>query len=131
MTYYQYTTQTTHIQTILKQFNALHQNLDFTAETETDNKIHYLDITIHRTSKNWNISIYRKPTFTDTIIPYTSNNPTQHKFTAVRFMYNRLNTLLPSILVQTQVRVWRLRGRGVLTVCANDPTQLRSGWAGG
>jgi hypothetical protein len=26
------------IQTILREFNALHQNLDFTAETETDNK---------------------------------------------------------------------------------------------
>jgi hypothetical protein len=38
------------------------------------------------------VSIYRKPTFTDTIIPYTSNHPTQHKFAAVRFLYNRLNT---------------------------------------
>ena len=37
-------------------------------------------------------SIYRKPTFTDTIIPYTSNHPTQHKYTAVKFLYNRLNS---------------------------------------
>jgi hypothetical protein len=28
----------------------------------------------------------------DTIIPYTSNDPKQHKFAAVRFLYNRLNT---------------------------------------
>ena len=26
------------------------------------------------------------------IIPYTSNHPTQHKFAAVRFLYNRLNS---------------------------------------
>jgi hypothetical protein len=41
---------------------------------------------------NIKISIYRKPTFTNTIIPYTSNHPTQHKFAAVRFLYSRLNT---------------------------------------
>jgi len=67
-------------------------NLKFTAETETNNKINYLDVTIHKTSTNWKISIYRRPTFTDTIIPYTSNHPAQHKEAAVRFLYNRLNT---------------------------------------
>jgi hypothetical protein len=39
-----------------------------------------------------NIAVFRKPTFTDTIIPYTSNHPTQHKFAAIRFLYNRLNS---------------------------------------
>ena len=37
-------------------------------------------------------AIYRKPTFTDTIIPFNSNHPTQHKYAAVRHLYNRLNT---------------------------------------
>jgi hypothetical protein len=36
--------------------------------------------------------MYRKPTFTDTITLYTSNHPTQHKFAAIGFLYNRLNT---------------------------------------
>jgi hypothetical protein len=36
--------------------------------------------------------VCRKPTFTDTIIPYTPNHPTQHKYAAVRFHYNRLHT---------------------------------------
>jgi len=54
--------------------------------------INYLDITIHGTPTDWKMSIYRMPTFTDTIIPYTSNHPTQHKFAAIRFLYNRLNT---------------------------------------
>ena len=82
----------TDIQAILTDFNTLHPNLKFTAETETDNMINYLDVTIHRTPTDWKMSIYRKPTFTDTIIPYTSNHPTQHKFAAVRYLYNRLNT---------------------------------------
>jgi len=51
-----------------------------------------LDFTIHKTTTNWKISIYRKPTHTDTIIPYTSNHPAQHKYPAIRFLYNRLNT---------------------------------------
>ena len=82
----------TDIQTILNDFNAIHPKLKFTAEIETDNKINYLDVTIHRTPTDWKMSIYRMPTFTDTIIPYTSNHPTQHKFAAIRFLYNRLNT---------------------------------------
>ena len=49
------------IQTILTDFNELHPNLKFTAETETDNMINYLDVTVHRTPTDWKISIYRKP----------------------------------------------------------------------
>ena len=70
----------------------IHQNMKFTAEIESDNKINFLDTTIHRTPTNWVISIHRKPTFTDTIIPYSSNHPAQHKYAAARFLYNRLHT---------------------------------------
>jgi hypothetical protein len=35
------------IQAILDDFNALHQNLKFTAKMEENNTINYLDITIH------------------------------------------------------------------------------------
>jgi len=52
----------------------------------------YLDITIHRTPTGWKTSIHRKPTFTDSIIPYSSNHPAQHKYAAVRYLYNRLHT---------------------------------------
>jgi hypothetical protein len=78
----------TDIQTILNDFNAIHPKLKFTEEAETNNKINYIDINIHRTPTDWRISIYRKPTFTDTIIPYTSNHPIQHKFAP----YYKLNT---------------------------------------
>ena len=82
----------TDIQTILNDFNAIHPKLNFMAEIETGSMINYLGITIHRTPTDWKMSIYRKPLFTDTIMPYTSNHPTQHKFAAIRFLYNRLNT---------------------------------------
>ena len=37
-------------------------------------------------------SIYRKPSFMDSIIPYSSNHPPQHKHAALRYLHNRLNT---------------------------------------
>ena len=80
------------IQTILADFNTLHPNQQFTAEMEENNTINYLDITIHRTPTNWKTVIYRKPTFTDTIITHMSNHPSKHKYTAVKFLYNRLRT---------------------------------------
>ena len=79
------------IQAILDDFKALHQNLQFTAELEENNTINYLDITIQKTTTSSKTSIYRKPTFTDTIMPYMSNRPTRHKYAAVKFLYDRLN----------------------------------------
>jgi len=82
----------TKIQKILDDFNSLHHKLQFTAETEKGHTLNYLDISIHRTTTNMRTAIYRKPTFTDTIIPFTSNHPTHHKYAAVRHLYYRLNT---------------------------------------
>jgi hypothetical protein len=72
------------IQKILDDFNSVHPKLQFTAETEKDRTLNYLDIAIHRIPTNISTTIYRKPTFMDTIIPFTSNHPTHHKYTTVR-----------------------------------------------
>jgi hypothetical protein len=82
----------TDINSIHKDFNAIHPNMEFTEETESSNSINYLDITIYKIPTNWVTSIYRKPTYTDTIIPYSTNHPAQHKYAAIRFLHNRLNT---------------------------------------
>ena len=79
------------IQTILAEFKTLHTKLQFTVEVEKDNTINYLDVNIHRTPSDWKTAIYRKPTFTGTIIPYTPNHPLQHKYAALRFLCNRLH----------------------------------------
>jgi hypothetical protein len=57
-----------------------------------NHKLNYLDITIHRTPTNIKKTVYRKPTFTDTIIPLNSNHPAHHKYAAIRFLFNRLNS---------------------------------------
>jgi len=82
----------TDIHAILHEFNFIHPHLQFTQETEQNNAINHLDITIHKTLTNIKISIHKKPTFTDSIIPYISSHPTQQKHAAVRFLYNRLKT---------------------------------------
>jgi hypothetical protein len=48
----------------LTDFNTIHPKLHFTAETEQNNTINYLDISIHKTAHNIKIAIYKKPTFT-------------------------------------------------------------------
>jgi hypothetical protein len=70
----------------------MHPNLHFTHEAESTNTINYLDVTINRRNNHMDIAIYRKPTYTDAIIPYTSNHPPAHKYAAIRYMYNRLET---------------------------------------
>ena len=65
----------TNIQTILKDFHALHPKLHFTAEAERDHTLHCLDISLHRTPTNVRTAIYRKPTFADTIIPTPVSTP--------------------------------------------------------
>jgi len=38
------------------------------------------------------IDIYRKPTYTDVIIPNDSCHPREHKMAAIVYMNNRMNT---------------------------------------
>jgi hypothetical protein len=87
-----YDNQHTDINTITHEFNTLYSNIHFTHEDEHNKHINYLDTTIQRHNSLISLSVYRKPTYTDSIIPYDSNHPTQHKYAAVRFLYNRLDT---------------------------------------
>ena len=72
--------------------NSLHPKLRFTAETEDDCTLNYLDLSIRITPTGLRTAIFRKPTFTDTIIPFNSNHPIQHKYATVRYLYNRLES---------------------------------------
>ena len=80
------------IQEIINDFNSLHPKLRCMAETEDDCTLNYLDLSIRRTPTGLRTAIFRKPAFTDTIIPFTSNHPMQHKYATVRYLYNRLNS---------------------------------------
>jgi len=87
-----YDSHLTNIHAVLDDFISMQPNFQYTEEMEQNNTLNYLDITIHKTPTNIKISIYRKPIFIDTLIPYTSNHPIQYKYAAIRFLYNRLNS---------------------------------------
>jgi hypothetical protein len=46
----------TSIQTVLTDFNSIHPNLHFTAETDQRNSIHHLDISIQETARHIKIA---------------------------------------------------------------------------
>jgi hypothetical protein len=82
---------TMNIEDLLHCFNNLTPKLKFTLEKEVESKINFLNLTIHREHNNFSTDIYRKPTFTDTIIPSDSCHPEEHKLAAVRYLYNRMD----------------------------------------
>ncbi|KAK5650241.1 hypothetical protein RI129_001270 [Pyrocoelia pectoralis] len=68
-------------------------NIKFTLETENNNSINFLDLTITRNTNNIEYDIYRKPTTTDVIIPFHSFHAPQIKSAAFNFLFNRLLTI--------------------------------------
>ena len=87
-----YDRTTTEIDNVLESFNKLMPTMKFTMEKEKNNRINFLDITIVKEHNKLTFDIYRKPTTTDSIIPYDSCHPIEHKLAAVRYLTNRMNT---------------------------------------
>jgi hypothetical protein len=63
--------------------------IKFTIEKELNDSISFLDLTIHREEENLLLSIYRKPTQTDIIIPNDSFHQYEHKFSSSNYLLNR------------------------------------------
>jgi len=86
-----YDTNLTNINKIRTIFNTLTPTLKFTLEKLSEHHINFMDLTIHNTKSMFSFSIYRKPTFTDIIIPAESSHPSEHKHAAIRYLTNRLH----------------------------------------
>ena len=99
----------TDIQAILTDFNSVHPKLHFIAEIDQNNTLNSLDVSIHKTQNNIKTSIYRKPTFAETVIPYTSNHPIQQKYAAIKFLYNRLKKRHTSYTTKNTTRKINLK----------------------
>jgi hypothetical protein len=98
------------IEQIHTELNGLQQCLIFKLTTEENNAISYLDLTLTRLNDSIDISVFRKPTTTDTTIHYTSNHPTEHKLAAFRYMVNRSNNLpfKPEVKQQQENTIWHI-----------------------
>jgi hypothetical protein len=69
--------------------NSLNKNIQFTMEIG-GNCINFLDLSISILNNQLHFDIFRKPTFTDTVIPSNSNHPAHIKSSAFYSLTNRL-----------------------------------------
>ena len=67
----------------LNYFNSCHENIKFTSEKETNNKLSFLDIEISRDKNQFITSVYRKPTFSGVFSHFDSFIPRGYKFNLV------------------------------------------------
>jgi len=79
------------IHTTIHKWNPHYTRLEPT--TETDSRINYLELLITRNPTKLVISIFRKPTSTDTATNFYSNHSLEHKVAAYRFHIERIFTL--------------------------------------
>lgn len=70
--------------------NSQYPTINFTLEKEENKSINFLDITITRINSSLEFKIYRKPTYTDAIIPNSSNHPHNIKMSAFHSFIDRL-----------------------------------------
>jgi len=88
-----YDSTRTTCESILQYTNGVHNNLRLEPAIETNSRINYLDLLITRNPPKLGISVFRKPTSTDTTINFYSNHPLEHKLAACRFHIERMFTL--------------------------------------
>ena len=72
-----------HLKLFLNYFNLCHENIKFTSEKETNNKLSFLDIEISRDKNQFITSVYCKPTFSGVFSHFDSFIPRSYKFNLV------------------------------------------------
>jgi len=82
----------TNVNQVLKSFNDITPNLNFTLKQDEENKLNFVDILIIKTKDKISFDIYRKRTTSDIIIPNDSCHPIEQKLAAIRYFTNRINT---------------------------------------
>jgi hypothetical protein len=75
---------------LLEELNKRHPAIKFTVEYESDNKLPFLDLMLHREKKRVTIDIYRKPTDAPLCINNSSSHSKLHKLAAFEFAIFRL-----------------------------------------
>ena len=76
---------------LLNYLNSICPEIQYTIEKMQNNEINFLDLTVYINKSGLiNFRIYRKPTSTDSIIPYRSNHPINQKHAAIHAMAHRL-----------------------------------------
>ena len=77
------------LQEFLTHINKIHKNIQFTMETEENNKLAFLDVLLTRNEKSLGHSVYRKPTHTDRYLHRNSNHHPSQKYGIIKTLTER------------------------------------------
>ena len=79
--------------TIHNFMNNVDEHLEFKISTEENSVTNYLDLSINRNASNIDLCIYRKPTYVDNTIHFSSNHPYGHILADFTYYINRILTM--------------------------------------
>jgi len=93
--------------------------------------VNFLDVVFSRCYVSWrlvvnrepnkmSIDIYRKPTYTEVIIPNDSCHSREHKMAAINFLYSRMNTY------QLSPGKWQKERYNIQQILKKTDTELQS-----
>jgi hypothetical protein len=77
------------LQEFFYHINSIRPTIQFTMETEANNKIPFLDVHVIRKQLSTITTVYRKPTHTGRYLNFHSNHPPHVKRGIIRSLYNR------------------------------------------
>jgi hypothetical protein len=88
-----YDSTRTNLDYILQYIDTIHSNIQLSPTMESNKNVNFLDLSITRRPTDLGISIFCKPTSTDTTISFLSNHPLEHIMAAYRFFISRMLSL--------------------------------------
>ena len=74
----------------LAQLNSMHSSLKFIVEKESNHRLPFLDVFVHKTSAAFLTSVYRKPTFSGLYTRWDSFCPQQRKINLIKTLVYRV-----------------------------------------
>ncbi|XP_067671782.1 uncharacterized protein [Haliotis asinina] len=80
-----------------------HLRIQFTVEIEDQQKLPFLDVSLHNSPNKITFYVYRKPTHTDKYIHYLSNHHPQIKRAIVSTLTRRAKSICDSDHLQTEI----------------------------
>ena len=84
----------THLENFFHHINNLHQNIKFTMKEESNGELAFLDTLLKRNNGEISVLVYRKPTYTDQYLHYSSHHQTSCKEGVVSFLFNRAYSII-------------------------------------
>ena len=103
------------VEGFLNDLNSLRPTITFTVEQEVDGKLLFLDTLLHcKNDGSLDISIYRKSTYTDLYLNFSSHHPRHVKESMVSCLFHRARTIAQGDNIQVEEDHFRgdLEGNG-------------------